>query len=239
MADEITRVAVVPLKRQYPHVDSIADFSSQQSIKLLWDRIFTLQEQLTAAQATIGLVVDQTNVNSTDVSTAILKANQALAERQVAAAQEDTDAVAPPEPGSPLPGGGDGGAVQEGINAGIPSGHDTGGVLSGVRAGQIIGGTATEWAALCIVTPDVPTRQANAEALLLRIIWHLHQAGFVAGRQRNPSGLISPDKMCVEVDGVIRAYDIFISYDNNTIPLQVAGNEVAPAQLVDDPGLPD
>lgn len=239
MADDVTAVAITSLKRQYPHVEAIPDFAAQQSIKLLWDRVFALQEQLTAASGTIDALMTATNANSADVATALTKAQQALAERQVASAGEDTDAVAPNEPGSPLPGGGDGGAVAEGIAAGLPTGHDTGGVLSGVRAGQIIGGTANEWAALRNVTATVAERQANAEALLLRIIWHLKQAGFSAGRQRNPSGLISPDKLAVEVDGVIRAYDLFISYDDNTIAMQVAGNEVPGAQLVDDAGLPD
>jgi hypothetical protein len=126
-----------------------------------------------------------------------------------------------------------------GCAAAGPSGHDTGGLLNPIRAGQIICGTGHEFPALKNPTADLATRQANAEQLLLRMIWHLREAGFSAGRQKNPSGEISNDKLCVVVDGVTRCYDVFIAYDEFTIPLVTTMTEVAPANLQDDAGWPD
>jgi len=51
---------------------------------------------------------------------------------------------------------------------------------------------------------------AAAAELLRRAIWHLHLAGYQSGRQRNPSGAISNDKLTIAIDGAWRAYDIFM-----------------------------
>ena len=43
------------------------------------------------------------------------------------------------------------------------------------------------------------------------MIWHLKLAGFEAGRQKNPSGAISGDKLTVFLEGKWVAYDCFSS----------------------------
>jgi hypothetical protein len=232
----VTSTAVVPLTRQHPHVDQIADFNAQQSTRLLWERIFALQEQLTAAQATITSLVSGHNTNETNITTATRHATAALA--QAAASQAAADTAGGAGAGG-LPGGGDKGKFQEGIDAGLPTGHDSGGLLTAVRGGQILGGVSNEFIALRNPTATVDARLVNAEELLMRIIWHLLQAGFTVGKQRNPSGLLSRDKLAIEVDAVLRVYDIFVSFDDNTIQLQVAGNEVPLPVLVAEAGTPD
>lgn len=51
----------VPLRRQYPHVDDVADWRAQQSLRLLWDRVFSLEERLQAQLATQGDLVAAAN----------------------------------------------------------------------------------------------------------------------------------------------------------------------------------
>lgn len=233
MTTEIT--PIVTVKRQYPHVDQIGDWPAQQSIRLLWERIFSLQEQLTAAQATIATLVDTANAADVRVTATQQAANEALALSQQLGQVAGTPVGGP---GTAPDIGGDTGG-DEGCAAAGPTGHDSGGPLSSIRAGQIACGTTNEWAALKNPAPDLATRQAQAEELLRRMIWHLHEAGFTAGRQQNPSGAISKDKLCVEVNGVVRAYDVFIDYDNHLTPLRTHMGEVTPAHLIDDAGIPD
>jgi hypothetical protein len=107
------------------------------------------------------------------------------------------------------------------------------------KAGLIVCGTAQEFPALTVVTVDEPTRLANASTLLGRMIWHLQLAGASAGRQRNPSGAISPDKLTVNIAGVWRAFDVFLGVEAFTVPLQTTMQEVFPANYVADGGIPD
>lgn len=233
-------VAIDPLKRQYPHVGEIKDFSTQQSIKLLWDRVFALTEQLTAAQATITSLVGASNANEAAVTKAQRSADMALSISQT---EETTVPGGPGGDGGggeePLPGGGDGGDGNEGCAAGLPDGHDTGGLLTAIRAGQLVCGTGNEFSALRNPTGSGEERDANAEELIRRCIWHLRQGGFSAGRQQNPSGLLSKDKLTVVVDEVLRAYDCFIGKGDFANQMQMAMNEVGPAVMVDDEGIPD
>ena len=233
----IAEVAVTVLKRQYPHVDGITDWRAQQTIQLLWERIFSLEERLRAAEATITTLVEATNTQEAAIESVSLQAQEALAlsQRVGQAAESDTGGGG----GGELPNGGDGGQAQEGVNAGLPTGHDSGGLLTALRAGQIIGGTANEWIALRNPTATVAERETNAVELLRRMIWHLQQAGFTAGRQQNPSGLLSRDKLAVEVDSVVRAYDVFLAFDDNTIQMGVYAGEVPSPNLVPDAGIAD
>lgn len=231
----LEETAVVPIVRQYPHVEAIPDWSTQLTIRLLWDRVHGLQEALTAAQSTIGTLVSTVNTQADQVTAVERQASVALALGTRAGGGSAADAGTP----VPLPGGGDGGAMQTGVAAGIPTGHDTGGLLSAIRAGQIVGGVGNEYAALRNPTVDLATREAQATALLLRCIWHLRLAGFSAGRQRNPSGVLSPDKLCVVVDGVLRAYDCFAGRLTYTAVMAMQAVEVAPPDMVDDAGLGD
>jgi hypothetical protein len=90
---------------------------------------------------------------------------------------------------------------------------------------------------LIAATVDQATRDANQLELLLRTIWHLRQFGFTAGRQRNPSGIISTDKIAVVEDGVLRCFDVYSGA--YTVPMVTQGLQVSPANLVDDPGIAD
>ena len=118
------------------------------------------------------------------------------------------------------------------------TGHDTGGPLNAVRAGQLVCGTGNEFSALKNPVATSAIRQANLEELLRRMIWHLQQGGFTAGRQQNPSGVISQDKLTVIVDGVLRAYDVF-SGGPPSDPVTTHMDEVAPPVMVSDAGIPD
>lgn len=230
-------VAVTDSARKYPHVAETTDWNAQQSLRLLWDQVFALRDRLTAAEATLAALVAGHNTTETTAADALVKAQAALALTM--------------QPGQPassdtggggtdvdLPGGGDGGAGAIGCSAAGATGHDTGGLLNAIRAGQLICGTGNEFPALKNPTADQATRDANLVELLRRMIWHLQQGGFTAGRQQNPSGAISKDKLCVVVDGVTRAYDVFPGVDFS-VALTTQMVEVAPPNLQSDAGIPD
>lgn len=234
------------IKRIYPHVGEVEDWRAAQTIRLLWDRIHDLTERLQASEATITELVAGHNTNETAVTTASLNARQALTMSQAALAGSidggggaGSGGGGTGGGGGSLPGGGDGGDGSTGCAAAGASGHDTGGLLTAIRAGQIVCGTGNEFSALKNATATLAQREANAEELVRRMIWHLKQAGFSAGRQKNPSGAISKDKLAVVVDAVTRAYDVFSSYDTYTSALHTQMGEVGPANLVDDAGIPD
>ncbi len=131
----------------------------------------------------------------------------------------DTAVFQTPAPPPPPPTGGGGG--------GNGSGHVGPGPLTEARAQQVVYATANEFPRLLTV--------AGADDLLRRTIWHLHLAGYQAGRQRNPSGIISSDKLTIYINGAWHAYDIFGLQD----PLTVHFIEVFPANPVPDGGIPD
>ena len=132
----------------------------------------------------------------------------------------------------------DGGATAAGVAAAPATGHPAGPYDgSANRAGLIIGGTANEWPALIAITADQATRDANMETLLRRMVWHLILDGYTAGRQRNPSGIVSLDKLCVVEAGVLRAFDVFTGV--YTAPMTVQAIQVSPANLVADAGIAD
>lgn len=116
-----------------------------------------------------------------------------------------------------------------GSNGHIPPGSPT-----VDRARLVVLGTGTEF-------PNL-TKQGDSEAaaseLMLRMIWHLQLAGFQAGRQRNPSGAISGDKLTVFADGAWHAYDVLSTRPPGT-PLDVHFDEVFPPNYVPDPGIAD
>jgi len=111
---------------------------------------------------------------------------------------------APPPPvfvPPPSGGGGSGGSGGSGHIAPGPSTED--------RARQVVFGTAAEFSYLTRVFGSEGEAVAAASELLDRTIWHLQLAGFQAGRQRNPSGLVSEDKVTIFVSGSWHVYDIF------------------------------
>jgi hypothetical protein len=100
--------------------------------------------------------------------------------------------------------------------------------------------TAQEFPALTAeFTDDAPAGAAALE-LLRRVIWHLRQAGFErVGRQRNPSGSLSGDKICVVLDdGAWHAFDIMtLGYASHAT--RIAITEVGSPNPQDDDGISD
>jgi hypothetical protein len=237
----VTEVSVETLKRVYPHLDQVTDWAAQTTLRLLWDRVVGLEEQLTAAQATITQLVAAANTTESTAAAALLKAKASLALSLRPGEAATSAPSGTPTDGTTAPPAGtdDGGAGQIGCAAAGSSGHDTGGLLNAIRAGQITCGTGNEFSALKNPTATLAARQSNVLQLLLRMIWHLQTAGFLAGRQRTPADTIATDQLTVEVDGVIRAYRVFANPDSFTDPLVTTMEEVSPAQLLSDGGLPD
>jgi hypothetical protein len=83
------------LKRQYPHVDTITDWRAQQSIRLLWDRVFALEERLRASEQTAEDLVATANAQEDRLAAVQLLAGEALALSQrtagEAAGEEDSN----------------------------------------------------------------------------------------------------------------------------------------------------
>jgi hypothetical protein len=113
------------------------------------------------------------------------------------------------------------------------------GALTGDRAWQVLQATAAEFPHLSGPQPTGDQAVAAAHELLLRYIWHLQLAGFQAGRQRNPSGAISGDKLTMFLDGQWKAFDIFFDVGAPNRPVELIFWEVFPADHVPDGGIPD
>ena len=107
------------------------------------------------------------------------------------------------------------------------------------RAEQVINATADEFPALRAARSTEGEAQAAATELLRRMIWHLRHAGYEAGRQKNPSGAISGDKLTVFADGAWHAVDVFYDYGTPGVAVKVIFWEVFPANPVGDEGIPD
>jgi len=133
--------------------------------------------------------------------------------------------AAPPPPPPPPPAG---------------NGYHVGpGPLSKARAEQVVRATGDEFAHLRAPHSTDSAAISAAEELLLRVIWHLRLAGYSAGRQRNPSGAISNDKLTIRIDGGWNAYDVFLDYGRANTQLRVIFLQVFPANYIDYPGIRD
>jgi len=117
--------------------------------------------------------------------------------------------------------------------------HVGAGPLTADRAWQVLQATAAEFPHLAGPQPTGDQAVAAAHELLLRYIWHLQLAGFQAGRQRNPSGAISGDKLTIHLDGQWKAFDIFFDVGAANRPIELIFWEVFPADHVPDGGVPD
>lgn len=228
-----------PVVKTYPHVTEITDWPAQQSIKLLWDRIHDHESRLRA-----GVANDQQWVGAANSAADAVKAAQLTADHALAQA-----AAAPTTSGGGTGGGGesggDGGSPDDpeagdGFNNRFATGHPPSlpVPLTSYTAGQIVGGVANEFPALFANFPSDAETVAACQEYVLRTIWHLQQAGFVAGRQRNPSLLISNDKITIFIDGTYRAYDI-ASLGGAGSPNVAHILRVSPADYVADAGTPD
>src|SRR5439155_20606670 len=96
------------------------------------------------------------------------------------------------------------------VPPGTPNPNHVGpGPLTAERARLVVNATANEFPNLTSPRNTTDEGVAAAQELLRRMIWHLQLAGFQAGRQRNPSGALSNDKLTVFADGAWHAYDVF------------------------------
>ena len=118
------------------------------------------------------------------------------------------------------------------------SSHVGPGPLTADRARLVVFATAGEFPHLTQVFGTDQEALAAASELLERTIWHLQLAGFAAGRQRNPSGAISEDKVTITIDGSWHVYDIFsLGFAGRATIVQFI--ELTGPDHVDDAGLPD
>ena len=112
------------------------------------------------------------------------------------------------------------------------------GPLSVARAEQVVYATANEFPGLQTPRGTDAESAAAGEELLRRMIWHLQLAGFQSGRERNPSGAISGDKLTVVADGAWHVYDVW-TLGGAGRPISVIFYEVFPPNPVADGGIPD
>lgn len=179
----VEEVRLDPLKRQYPHVDTIADWRTQQSVRLLWDRVFDLEGRLQAAEGTITRLTATANQQESQLAAVQRKADEALAEVQATRTEQQAVAGAGLKDDHGL---GAAGCAAAGATGDI--GPFTGEDRTLTNVGKVICGVGTEWASLCVATATLAARQANADQMLDRIVWHLNQAGFAAARYPTPDG---------------------------------------------------
>lgn len=126
------KVAPRPVVRhQYPHVDGITDWRAKQTTRLLWDRVFDLEERLQSTESTTGDLVGISNSQDDH-----LGGLQAASEDTLARLQRG-GSEAPAEPGLPttMPQPPDLGADLAAVKAAlIADGED----LSGDNVGKIV-----------------------------------------------------------------------------------------------------
>ena len=123
-----------------------------------------------------------------------------------------------------------------------PSGavfHVGAGPLSAQRAQDVLEATGREFPHLLAAHGSTGAKVAATDELLHRVIWHLQAAGYQAGRQRNPSGAVSFDKVTIVINGGWRAYDIFTDWDIPGRETRILFIETSPASHIPNSGLPD
>jgi len=121
---------------------------------------------------------------------------------------------------------------------GPPASHVAPGPLTAEQARLVVFATAAEFPHLTQVFGTDQEALDAASELLERTIWHLQLAGFAAGRQRNPSGTISEDKVTITIGGSWHVYDIFsLGFAGRATTVQFI--ELTGADHVDDPGRAD
>lgn len=121
-----------------------------------------------------------------------------------------------------------------------PSKHVPVGPPTVEQLSKVVYATADEFPHLVKVFDTDAEALAAADELLQRIIWHLGLAGFVnVARQRNPSGLISSDKLCVTLqDWQWHAFDVMsLGYAGHATKMQVI--EIGGANPVESKGIAD
>lgn len=168
---------------------------SAQNLRAIWSQIHTLsdnhatQADIIAAQAaTIASLQSTLTSTSQQAKEALLTAGEALTTVSAVGATSSTGAgtVTPPPTSSPFTDTGEGnlGCTEAGADGHVAPGSP----LTVEIAGQIICGTGNEYPALKAIAVDQPTRDANRDELLDRMVWHLNLAGFPAMRYGTVAG---------------------------------------------------
>ena len=221
-------------KRTYPHLPGVVDNNTQSALRVLYDRVFDQLVALEAAQASLDGANDTISSQQSTIDALSRKVNSISAMGSSTSTTGGGGGAGGGSDGSDPNGEGASGCAQAGGNGHVdpllPADRTT--------AGKIICGTGNEYPALADVAVDQPTRDANTEELLGRMIWHLQQHGFIAGKQQNPSGTTSGDKIAFVVDGIEVAYDVF-SLNPFDQPIGVHMIPVSPAHLIPDGGVSD
>jgi hypothetical protein len=252
-------VAVTPtdpatLRTQYPHVDAITDWRAQQSIRLLWDRVFDLEARLQGIEATQVTLVDATNIQEANLSAVARDAKEALAIAQRTPIERGVLDGSGGGDGSPTTDGGLGMAGCDVAGAtGDAVGPFTGLDLTVTNAGSVVCGVGNEFPALLVATATRAIRHTNRDELLDRIVWHLGQAGFAAARYHTTEGMLYHvlfDAVALDGSLPLRQYAYRVtSYDpdpaapwdpaNVMTTLMSYGGQSAGLTTTPEPGIPD
>lgn len=230
-------------QRDYPRVNRIKDEDIRETIRLLWNKAFDHGDIIDAQNAAIAAAnatIDSQNTLLTKVSQQVVRLSPA--------AGTDTPNPAIPQPGgggggTPTPpSGGDGGEGNLGCSEAGTNGHlDPGYSMSIESVGKIICGTGNEFPTLLAIAVDQPTRDANMDELLNRMIWHINLAGFTAARYGTTDG--RPWLLLFNVGSTQYAYRV-IEYtaSDYTIPyttVMVYGGQTDNSTTPPDGGTPD
>ena len=193
----------------------ITDPPTRESLRVIYDMVYQLQtshDTLSAAHDTLATKVTAVSTTAGQLNRQVsaLKSTAAPTTRNRSGGSPDT-------PGD---------------------NHTPPGAVDTTQALAVITATAAEYPSLVSTFPTDAEALTAADELLRRILWHLQIAGFQAGRQRNPSGLISQDKITLFLGGAWHAYDIFtLGYAGH--PTTVHLFEISGANSVPDTGIPD
>ncbi len=226
----------------YNFLTQIRDRAVRDAIKVLTDRVNQLETQADSiGQLTAPLAanLDAANHRLTAVAnpTADTDAVNYITLKRYVEGRLSSAGLIDASGQAVTPTDSDGGQTAAGVAAAGPDGHPSVSGLTAYNAGLIIGGVAHEFPALVAPAADNATFDANRLELLRRTIWHLIAFGFTAGRQQNPSGLVSTDKIALIEDGNLRAFDCYTGTFTTGITVQAI--QVAPPVLSPDSGIPD
>lgn len=226
-------------KKVYPHVQNIKDVDIQRTIKLLWDKTYQQQELIDSLNSALEAANNSITSQNTSIGKLDTKITQALVTSGSGLTKTDTVGGTPADPGL-----GTGGSDTGGGGTGPTQPADATGA-GPTSAKAIIQQTAVDYAYLLgPFTTDSESTTKNTE-LLLRMIWRLQNVGgFQAGRQQNPSGAISNDKLTIYFTKAqlntgeigFHAYDV-MSLGFANVAAKVQFIEVYPAFYVADPGI--
>jgi hypothetical protein len=226
----------------YNFLTRITDANIRNAIKALTDRVNTLETQAASIGTLTGPLTANLDAGSHKLTavanpTADADAVNLITLKRYVEARLSAAGLIDASGHAVTPADTDNGQTAAGVAAAGPDGHPSVSGPSAYNAGLIIGGVAHEFPALVAPAVDEATFDTNRLELLERTIWHLIAFGFTAGRQQNPSGILSTDKIAVVEDGILRAFDCYTGTFPTGITVQAL--QVFPPNLVADAGTPD